>query len=68
MSDANSRPLSVKCPYCGKTVLWTADNPFRPFCNEKCKLIDLGEWAKETRLIPGDPLEIEPDDEGNLFH
>lgn len=64
----SSRTVSVKCPHCGKTVLWTADNPFKPFCNEKCKLIDFGEWATEARIIPGEPLENETDDESNLFH
>jgi endogenous inhibitor of DNA gyrase (YacG/DUF329 family) len=34
-------------------VKWTAGNEFRPFCSERCKLIDLGGWASETHRIPG---------------
>lgn len=47
---------TVKCPHCGKPVAWTTENAFRPFCCERCKLIDLGEWASETRVIKGAPL------------
>lgn len=48
--------LTVKCPNCGKDVAWLPENPFRPFCCQRCKLIDLGEWASETRVIKGAPL------------
>jgi endogenous inhibitor of DNA gyrase (YacG/DUF329 family) len=43
----------VKCPTCGKQVKWEADNPYKPFCCERCKLIDLGAWADENNRIPG---------------
>ncbi|MXY90301.1 MAG: DNA gyrase inhibitor YacG, partial [Gammaproteobacteria bacterium] len=36
---------SINCPNCGKEVEWSKDNRFRPFCCERCRLIDLGEWA-----------------------
>ena len=42
----------VKCPTCGKPVLWSEQSPFRPFCSKRCQLIDLGEWANEERRIP----------------
>ena len=42
----------VKCPTCGKPVLWNEQSPFRPFCSKRCQLIDLGEWANEERRIP----------------
>lgn len=45
----------VKCPTCGKAVEWSEKNPWRPFCSERCKLIDLGEWANESHRIPGAP-------------
>jgi endogenous inhibitor of DNA gyrase (YacG/DUF329 family) len=48
--------LTVKCPHCGKEVAWIPENAFRPFCCQRCKLIDLGEWASETRVIKGAPL------------
>ncbi|MCK5893801.1 MAG: DNA gyrase inhibitor YacG [Endozoicomonadaceae bacterium] len=45
---------SVNCPNCGKTVTWKTENRFRPFCCERCRLIDLGAWAKEEHKISGD--------------
>lgn len=48
-------PLTVKCPKCGKDVEWKPENRFRPFCSERCKLIDLGDWASEENKIPGNP-------------
>ena len=47
--------LSVKCPNCDKSVDWLPSNRFRPFCSERCKIIDLGEWAAERRSISGSP-------------
>ena len=51
---------TVKCPNCGKKVPWSADQLYKPFCCERCKLIDLGEWASEKKTIPGEPAL--PDD------
>jgi len=45
------RPV-VNCPQCGKSIIWDNSNPFRPFCSERCKLIDLGQWATESYHIP----------------
>jgi endogenous inhibitor of DNA gyrase (YacG/DUF329 family) len=50
----------VNCPTCGARVRWVFDNPFRPFCSERCRLIDLGEWAVGGYAIPGEPAEEEP--------
>ena len=44
----------VICPTCRKTVHWSKDNTHRPFCSERCKLIDFGAWADEQHTIPGD--------------
>ena len=44
----------VKCPTCGRPVVWSRDNPWRPFCSERCRLIDLGAWADERHRIPGE--------------
>ena len=44
----------MHCPTCAKPVKWTPKNPYRPFCSERCKLIDFGDWANESRRIPGD--------------
>ena len=43
----------VKCPTCGKLTPFTKDNRWRPFCSERCKLIDLGAWFDESNRIPG---------------
>lgn len=48
--------VMVRCPTCHKLVPYTSSNPFRPFCSERCKLIDLGAWAKEERTIPSNDL------------
>lgn len=42
-----------KCPTCGKSVDWK-DNPTRPFCSERCKLIDFSHWANEDYSVPAD--------------
>ena len=47
---------SVKCPHCGKAVLWSPESKYRPFCSERCKLIDFGAWAKEEHAIAGDSV------------
>ena len=43
----------VRCPQCGKSVEYRIDNPSRPFCSPRCKLIDLGAWAEERYAIAG---------------
>jgi len=44
----------VACPTCAKPVQWHPENTFRPFCSERCKLIDLGAWANESYKVPVD--------------
>ena len=44
---------TVRCPQCGKKVKWTAENKHRPFCSERCRLIDFGAWAAEEHKIAG---------------
>ncbi|WP_455203993.1 DNA gyrase inhibitor YacG [Kaarinaea lacus] len=48
------KPTIVKCPTCEKDVEWSDASPWRPFCSERCKLIDLGAWASEEHRIDGD--------------
>ena len=50
---------SVKCPQCGAPVAWTAASRWRPFCSERCKLIDLGAWASERYRVAA----VEPPDD-----
>ena len=42
----------VLCPHCRKQTSLAPENPFRPFCSDRCKLIDLGSWASEDYKIP----------------
>jgi uncharacterized protein len=53
-------PVAVKCPTCGRELEW-ASAPFRPFCSERCRLVDLGAWLSEQRAIPGDTASL-PDE------
>lgn len=56
-----STPAVVCCPTCKKPVIWTQEQVYKPFCSERCRLIDLGDWATEAHKIPGDPLAFEED-------
>jgi len=51
---------NIKCPYCGKTAIWEG-NPFRPFCSERCRMVDLGAWVDEEYRIPGEEQRKEDD-------
>jgi len=42
--------FTVRCPQCRRETPWVG-NPHRPFCSERCKLIDLGAWASEEYAI-----------------
>ena len=44
-------PRTFPCPRCGEATQ-LEDNPFRPFCSERCKLIDLGAWASDEYRLP----------------
>lgn len=54
MNDAPRGPrrTRVKCPTCGRDVVFDASSPFRPFCSERCRTRDLGAWASESYRIP----------------
>ncbi|WP_286233465.1 DNA gyrase inhibitor YacG [Thalassotalea sediminis] len=43
--------LKVNCPTCNKEVVWQTSSKFRPFCSDRCRLIDLGDWAEENHKI-----------------
>lgn len=55
-------PKELNCPTCKKTVYWNADYPYRPFCSNRCQLIDLGEWANESYTIPASDENQEKDE------
>ena len=43
--------VKIICPICKNITTWE-ENPWRPFCSERCKLIDLGKWVSEEYKIP----------------
>ena len=51
----------VKCPTCGKMVEFEG-NEFRPFCSERCKLIDFGAWADEEFALPAENTPLSEED------
>jgi endogenous inhibitor of DNA gyrase (YacG/DUF329 family) len=61
MSDKKTR--IVACPNCKKDSIFGEQNPYRPFCSERCHLIDLGLWANEEFKIatPLDPNLLDDD-------
>ncbi len=58
---------TVRCPRCEAEVEWKPENKWRPFCSERCKLMDLGAWANEEYRVAGstqaasNKLLIDPD-------
>ncbi|MBA2647058.1 MAG: DNA gyrase inhibitor YacG [Pyrinomonadaceae bacterium] len=56
----------MKCPTCDKPVEWK-DNPHRPFCSERCKLIDFGAWADGDYAVPSDEAPLQDELQGNNF-
>ena len=54
-----SKAPIVACPHCGKESRWYPANRFRPFCSERCKMIDLGKWADEEFRVPLPPDEMD---------
>ena len=47
----------MRCPICRKAV--QPDDPFMPFCSDRCRIIDLGNWASEKYVIP---VAVDPED------
>ncbi len=59
------------CPHCKKTSSITSDNPWRPFCSERCRLIDLGDWMDEKNRIASGQSEaftMDVEDEEEIRH
>jgi endogenous inhibitor of DNA gyrase (YacG/DUF329 family) len=55
--------FTPRCPICREPVTWEG-NPSRPFCSERCRLVDLGAWMAERYRVPGPPSDDarDPDD------
>jgi len=45
-------PARVRCPTCKREIAWSDEFPHRPFCSDRCRLIDLGAWLSEQHAIP----------------
>lgn len=54
----------MKCPICKKTVADAGKNLFRPFCSERCKMVDLGKWLDDKYVIPDNRPASPPDPPG----
>ena len=54
--------MKIICPICKNITTWE-ENPFRPFCSERCKMIDLGTWASGEYRIPDKSEEQEDSEE-----
>ena len=59
MTGAKTAP----CPTCKQPAGFGPDNPWRPFCSERCKLSDLGGWFAGRYAIPADDEAEPPADE-----
>lgn len=57
---ATKSAKNIRCPNCRKPAPWEG-NPFRPFCSERCKMIDLGAWVAEEYRIPAEEKREEDD-------
>jgi uncharacterized protein len=55
---------SVACPRCGTLAPYDPCNAFRPFCSERCRLVDLGAWASESYRVPVASPPDPPDEAG----
>lgn len=58
---------TVACPACSGPSVYAPSNRYRPFCSERCKLIDLGAWANEAFRVPTSP-PLEPDQDPSSWN
>lgn len=52
------KKIEVTCPTC-KTKFEYFSSEFRPFCSERCRLIDLGQWLTESYSMPAQKITEE---------
>lgn len=50
--SSGGKALTVTCPHCRQPARYAPDNPWRPFCSERCRQMDLGAWANEEYRVP----------------
>jgi endogenous inhibitor of DNA gyrase (YacG/DUF329 family) len=61
-----TKVLTVNCPQCKKKFNYY-ESEFRPFCTEKCKLIDLGLWLSESYGVPVPESQLTPEEQIKLI-
>lgn len=61
----NPKPRQVPCPTCGKPALFVPENRWRPFCSERCKLIDIGAWASDQYRVEGQDAPLSDEEPGS---
>jgi uncharacterized protein len=49
---------SFPCPNCKKATNLGSDNVWRPFCSERCRMIDLGDWMNENNKIASEQTDF----------
>lgn len=59
---AAGAPRIVPCPTCGGDSVFEPSNLWRPFCSERCRLVDLGAWANEDFRVPAAPTSVDEDE------
>lgn len=57
---STSVPKRYTCPTCQRPITWSEEFPWRPFCSERCKMVDLGAWLANDRAIAGEPADRIP--------
>lgn len=60
-SPATPTRRIVTCPGCGGPSVYAPDNPYRPFCSERCKNLDFGAWASESYRVAAPPSSPDSD-------
>ncbi len=55
---------NIQCPNCKRPAIYSIENPYRPFCCERCKIIDLGAWADEKFRVPDHTTPAIPTESG----
>lgn len=58
-ADSSAKKRMIACPRCKKETLYSPKNQWRPFCSERCKLIDIAAWASEEYRLDGGPATEE---------
>ena len=61
MNDPSKPRRIVTCPTCKGESVYSPDNPFRPFCSERCQSVDFGAWASESYRVEAKPTSLDAD-------